>query len=232
MVGFVVVRVALQQRNDLLALAQGLAVGLALWGLAANFAMFLLPGMAGASAAWIATLGIGARFAWREPSVLRLPARTAAIFVATALAVFWLALAGRQLLSIADDEIHHGLATSIRVGGFPPVLPWNPGQPAPYHYGIDMLVGLLAPPVGPDLAFMNELLGAYIWTSLALVVIASVFKIGEGGYARAMSTSPYRRRVDAVWLTQPATCVASSCADRRPGSRAAHGVSRGVLAVI
>ena len=181
MVGFVVVRVALQQRNDLLALAQGLAVGLALWGLAANFAMFLLPGMAGASAAWIATLGIGARFAWREPSVLRLPARTAAIFVATALAVFWLALAGRQLLSIADDEIHHGLATSIRVGGFPPVLPWNPGQPAPYHYGIDMLVGLLAPPVGPDLAFMNELLGAYIWTSLALVVIASVFKIGGGG---------------------------------------------------
>ena len=188
MVGFVVTRVALRQRDDLLALAQGLAVGLALWGLVVNFAMFLLPGMAGAIAAWVATLGIGASFTWRSPSALRLPARTAAVFVATAFGVLWLALAGRQLLSIADHEIHHGLAASIRAGGFPPALPWNPGQPAPYHYGIDMLVGLLAPPAGPDLAFVNELLGAYIWTSLALVVVASVFKLG--GWVGTLALSP------------------------------------------
>ena len=187
-VGFVVARVALGQRYAPLALAQGLVIGPALWGLIVNFIMFLLPGMAGAIAAWVVVLGIGAGLAWRAPSALRLPSRTAAMFVATTLAVFWLALAGRQLLAIADDEIHHGLSASIRAGGFPPVLPWNPGQPAPYHYGIDMLVGLLAPPAGPDLAFVNELLGAYIWTSLALVVVASVFKLG--GLVGTLALSP------------------------------------------
>ena len=178
LVGFAVSRVLLRQSNNLLALAQGTAVGLALWGLIANFAMYLLPGVAGAITAWISILCIGAGLAWRAPRTLRVPMSTAAIFVVTALSIFWLSLAGRQLLSIADDEIHHGLAASIRAGGFPPVLPWNPSLAAPYHYGIDMLVGLLAPPAGPDLAFVNELLGAYIWTSLALVVMASVYKVG------------------------------------------------------
>ncbi len=186
--GFVVARVALRQRHDLLALAQGLAVGLALWGLIANLAMYLLPGMAGAVTAWVATIGIGAGLAWRTPLPLRLSARTAAVFVATALAVFWLALAGRQLLSLADDEIRHGLAASIRAGGFPPVVPWNPWQPATYHYGVVMLVGLLSPPTGPDLAFVNEILGAYIWTSLALVVIASIHK--HGGWVATLVLSP------------------------------------------
>ena len=68
------------------------------------------------------------------------------------------------------------------------MLPWNPSQPAPYHYGIDMLVGLLAPPAGPDLAFVNELLGAYIWTSLALVVGARIFKLG--GWVGALALGP------------------------------------------
>ena len=187
-VGFVVARIALGQRNAPLALAQGLVIGPALWGLIVNFIMFLLPGMAGAIAAWVVILGIGAGLAWRAPSELRLSARSAAVVVAAASALLWLALAGRQLLSLADTEIHLGLAASIRVGGFPPVLPWNPGQPAPYHYGIDMLVGLLAPPAGPDLAFVNELLGAYVWTSLALVVVASVFKLG--GWVGTLALSP------------------------------------------
>lgn len=186
--GFVVARTVLHQRHDFLALAQGFAAGLALWGLIANFAMYLLPGMAGAVAAWVATIGIGAGLAWRAPSPLRLQARTAAMFVVTALAVFWLALAGRQLLSLADDEIRYGLASSIRAGGFPPVVPWNPWQPATYHYGIDMLVGLLSPPTGPDLAFVNEILGAYVWTSLALVVIASIHK--HGGWVATLALSP------------------------------------------
>ena len=188
-VGFVVARIALGQRNAPLALAQGLVIGSALWGLIVNFIMFLLlPGMAGAIAAWVVILGIGAGLAWRAPSELRLSARTTAVFVAAALALLWLALAGRQLLSLADTEIHLGLAASIRAGGYPPVLPWNPGQPAPYHYGVDMLVGLLAPPSGPDLAFVTELLGAYIWTSLALVVIASILRCG--GWVGALTLSP------------------------------------------
>ena len=112
-VGFVVARVALGQRYAPLALAQGLLIGPALWGLIVNFIMFLLPGMAGAIAAWVVILGIGAGLAWRAPSELRLSARTAAVFVAAALALLWLALAGRQLLSLADEEIHLGLAASI-----------------------------------------------------------------------------------------------------------------------
>ncbi len=188
LIGFVVSRVLLRQNDSFLALAQGLAVGLALWGLIANFAMFLTPGLAGGVAAWIVIVGVGAVLAWRTRSALHVPPSTAAIFVATALSIFWLALAGRQLLSIADDEIHHGLAASIRAGGFPPVLPWNPGQPAPYHYGIDMLIGLLTPPEGPDLAFVNELLGAFIWTSLALVAVACIYK--HGGWAATITLSP------------------------------------------
>ena len=187
-VGYIVARVALRQRSDPLALAQGLAVGLALWGLTANFAMYLLPGLAGAIVAWVITIGIGAVLVWREPSAVRVPARTAAVFVVIALAVFWLALAGRQLLSLADDEIRHGMASSIRAGVFPPVVPWNPGLAAPYHYGVVMLVGLLSPPTGLDLAFVNELLGAYIWTTLALVVVAGIFQ--QAGWVGAFALSP------------------------------------------
>ena len=190
LVGFAVSRVLLRQSDDLLALAQGMAVGLALWGLIANFAMHLAawnggrpspPGLSQSCASESGWLGAHLR-------ALRVPMSTAATFFATALLIFLLALAGRQLLSIADDEIHHGLAASIRAGGFPPVLPWNPGQPAPYHYAIDMLVGLLMPPSGPDLAFVNELLGAYIWTSLALVAMALVYK--HAGWLATVTLSP------------------------------------------
>ncbi|MCY4108218.1 MAG: hypothetical protein OXG11_04220, partial [Chloroflexi bacterium] len=52
----------------------------------------------------------------------------------------------------------------------PPERPWNPGVLAPYHYGLYLLGGLLAPPSGPDLAFVEELLGAYVWISLFLIV--------------------------------------------------------------
>ena len=59
-VGFVVARVALAQSDDLLAMAQGLVIGLGLWGLMVNFVMFVLPGMVGALVGWVATLAIGA----------------------------------------------------------------------------------------------------------------------------------------------------------------------------
>ena len=55
--GFVVARVALRQRNDLMALAQGLIVGPAMWGLTVNFVMRVAPGAAGALVGWLLVAG-------------------------------------------------------------------------------------------------------------------------------------------------------------------------------
>ena len=43
-VGYVVVRVALRQTDERMALAQGLVVGPALWGLIVNFVLHVVPG--------------------------------------------------------------------------------------------------------------------------------------------------------------------------------------------
>ena len=155
-VGYVVVRVALRQDDDRVALAQGLVVGPALWGLIVNVVMHAVPGLAGAVVGWAAILILGAGLAWRAPRPIQPRPRVLAGFAVAALALCWATLASRQLLGIPDAEIHMGLAASIRAGGFPPELPWNPGMPAPYHYGLDLLVGLLTPPVGPDLAFVTN----------------------------------------------------------------------------
>ena len=173
-IGYVVARVALQQSDDLAALAQGLVIGLALWGLAVNFVMYLVPGRAGALIAWLAVLVLGVALAYRARSRLALSPRTLVGFAFAALIIFWGALAVRQTLLIPDYEAHLGLAASIQAGGFPPVLPWNPGQPAPYHYGVDLLIGLLTPPFGPDLAFVTELVSAYVWTAFALIVVSTL----------------------------------------------------------
>ena len=177
--GYVVARVALRQTDGRLALAQGLVIGPALWGLIVNFVMYLLPGMAGAASAWVITLAIGSGMAWRAPSSLRLPPRTVAGFAAAALALFWVALASRQLLTIVEAYLHLGLSASIRAGGFPPAFSWQPGFPAPYHYGVDMLVALLTPPFGPDPAFTTEVIGGYVWMSLALITAATVLRSGS-----------------------------------------------------
>ncbi|MCY3800349.1 MAG: hypothetical protein OXG46_02095, partial [Chloroflexi bacterium] len=92
------------------------------------------------------------------------------------LILFYVALASRQMLGISDPLIHIGLAASIRAGLFPPEIPWNPGMPAPYHYGPYLLSGMLAPPSGPDLAFVEELLGTYVWISLFLVVATALLR--------------------------------------------------------
>lgn len=175
-VGFVVVRVVLGQTDDRLALAQGLIVGLALWGLLANFLLHLLPGLAGAVATWIITLGLAAALARRAPAAIRLPFQSLAGFGLAALAIFWVALASRQLLSIPDEDIHLAISATIEAGQFPPVLSWIPDQPLPYHYGADLLIALLTPPVGPDLAFTTEVLGAYAWTGFALVVATALLR--------------------------------------------------------
>ena len=177
-VGYVVARVALRQTDDRLALAQGLVIGLALWGLVVNFLLHVFPGMAGALAGWIVVLVLGVGLAWRGRADLGIPARTLAGFGLAGAATFWIALASRQLLIIPDEVIHTSLAATIRAGGWPPTLAWNPNFDLAYHHGVDLLVALLTPPTGPDFAFTTELLGAYFWASLFLLVATMVLKGG------------------------------------------------------
>lgn len=177
----------LRQDDRLSALAQGLIIGPALWGLVANFVLRAVPGNAGVLVVWVGTVGVGVLLAWREPSALRVSLRSVARFSVLVLAIFWVALASRQLLG-NPDPIHLALAASIQAGTWPPELPWNPGQPLPYHYGVNLLIGLLAPPFGPDLPFTTELLGAYAWTSFALVAATSV--IGRGGWISTFTLMP------------------------------------------
>ena len=203
-VGYVVVRVALRQADDRMALAQGLVVGPALWGLITNFVLYAVPGLAGAAVGWGITLTLGAVLAWRAPDRLRPRPRVVAGFAVAVLALLWVALASRQLMGIPDPEIHLGLAATIRAGGFPPELPWNPGAPVSYHYGFDLLVGLLVPPVGPDLAFTTELLGVYIWTSFALIVATTL--IQRGSWMVALVLAPLLLTAGAwtlVFVTPP-----------------------------
>ena len=123
-----------------MALAQGLVVGPALWGLIVNFVLHAVPGLAGAAVAgWGIVLALGAVLAWRAPDRIRPRPRVAAGFVVAALALFWIALASRQLLTIPDVANHLGLAASIRAGAFPPAFFWNPAFLAPYHYGQDLV---------------------------------------------------------------------------------------------
>ena len=182
-VGYVVVRVVLRQTDDRMALAHGLVVGPALWGLITNFVMYAVPGLAGAALGWGVVLTLSMVLAWRASDRIRPPPRLAASFAGVVAALLWVALASRQAMSIPDPHTQLGLAASIRAGGFPPELFWNPGIPAPYHHGVPLLAGLLMPPVGPDLAFVAELLGAYAWVSFFLVIVtlllhrASIFAV-------------------------------------------------------
>ena len=79
-VGYLVARVALRQGDEGMALAQGLVIGPALWGLIVSFVLHLLPGMAGALAGWIIVVALGAGLAWRAPQALRVPLRSIAGF--------------------------------------------------------------------------------------------------------------------------------------------------------
>ncbi|MCY3748830.1 MAG: hypothetical protein OXG64_05990 [Chloroflexi bacterium] len=187
-VGFVVVRVALRQADDCLALAHGLVVGPALWGLCVSLILYLLPGRTGALLGWAITLAIGAILIWRAPQVLRVPPRTLAGFIAVTLALFWITLAARQLMKIPDSELHLSLTAYITNGGWPPIASWNPDLVLHYHHGVDLLVALLAPPSGPNPAFMFELIGAYVWCSFALVVATAVRH--RGGWLSVLTLSP------------------------------------------
>ena len=75
---------------------------------------------------------------------------------------------------------------TIRAGGWPPTLGWNPDLELAYHHGPDLLVGLLTPPTGPDLAFSTELLGAYAWTALVLLTAALLLRSGSWAVTLAL----------------------------------------------
>lgn len=211
-VGFVLARVVLGQTDDRMALAQGLVIGPALWGLLVNVLLHPLPGRAGALAGWL-LLGLLALVLVRgRHSSLRISWRTCAGFAAAALATFGVALAARQTLIVTDAHIRLGLAAPIQAGVWPPVMPWSPWQPIPYHYGTELLVAMLAPPAGPDLAFVAEILDAYAWTSLGLLVGTWVLKRGSwvavlvvapllftaGAWTQLLNTSPALIQVPTI----------------------------------
>ena len=179
-VGYVVVRAALRETDDRVALAQGLIVGPAIWGVVVNLVMYAIPGHAGAITGWIFVLALAGVLIWRAPESIRPRLRIAAGFAIAALALFWIGLASRQVITILDPHVRMGLAASIRAGAFPTELPWNPGTPSPYHYGAFILSGLLAPPSGPDPAFVEELVAAYAWICLALVVVTAFLRRASG----------------------------------------------------
>lgn len=187
-VGYVVARTLLRQQNELMALVQGLAIGPAVWGLTVTFLLRVLPGMAGALAGWVVVLSVGVGLAWRARASLRVSSRTVVAFAAAALGLFWIALASRQLLGIPDDAIHTALPATIRAGMYPPELAWNPGVVLAYHFGADLLIGLLTPPMGPDLAFVTELMGAYLWTGFVLVVVTLIRQ--RGSWLMALVLAP------------------------------------------
>lgn len=206
-VGYIIARVALRQSYAPLALAQGLVIGLALWGLLANVILRAVPGLAGAMATWGVTLALAAALVWRARAALRPPPRILAGFGLATLAVFWVALASRQLLSIPDEDIHLAISSTIRAGQFPPVLSWIPDQPLPYHYGADLLIALLTPPTGPDLAFTTEIVSAYIWTGFAMLIATVLLRHGGKG---ALVLAPLALTAGAwslIWYTQPPDIV-------------------------
>ena len=118
-VGYVVARVALRQSDDRMALAQGLVIGPALWGLVASFTLHLLPGMVGTAAVWIVVLALTAGLASRTPKSLRPGSHGRRVRRCDVCALLG-ALACRQLLTIADAPIHLALSATIRAGTYPP----------------------------------------------------------------------------------------------------------------
>ena len=74
-VGYVIVRVALRETDQRVALAQGLVVGPAIWGVVVNLVMYLLPGMPGAIAGWVFVLAVRLRHEykpnqWRDAAII------------------------------------------------------------------------------------------------------------------------------------------------------------------
>ena len=187
-VGYVVARVTLCQRDSILALAQGLVVGPALWGLFANFVLYVLPKSCRHPRNLDRNPSLGAWLVRRAPHAWRISPREVVGFAAAVTVTFWVALAARQLLVIPDAPFRLGLTAAIQAGNWPPSIPWSPWQPVPYHYGANLLAAAFAPPIGPDLAFTTELLGAYAWMSLAMITGTTLKQ--RGGWVSWITLTP------------------------------------------
>ena len=175
--GYIIARISLRQSDRRLALAQGMLIGPALWILIANFLLHIIPGLAGGYISWGLLVALALALAWKHLNDLWSTPRCLLGFIVAAIPVFWLALASRQLLHIPDEQIHIAIASTIRFGSHPPILAWNPHVPLSYHYGTDMMIGLSTPPIGPDIALVTEILGAYLWTSFVLLVLALLLRL-------------------------------------------------------
>lgn len=186
--GYVVARIALRQSDELMALAQGMVIGLALWGLAANFVLHVLPGHLGAAMGWLVAVGVAGALAWRRRPSLPVSIGSLAGISAAALTLVWIGLAGWQAQTGSPDAIHLGLSAQIQAGGWPPALPWSPWEPVPYHYGVDLLIALLATPFGPELSLTSDVFGAFVWAAFALNV-ATVLR-RSGGWVPALVLTP------------------------------------------
>ena len=110
-VGFIVARVALRQADDRMALAQGMVIGPAVWGLTVNFILYLVPGRAGAIVGWVVVLALAFGLIKKASKTPIVSPRTIAGFLAASLAIFWIMLAARQLLKIPDPGIHQKYPT-------------------------------------------------------------------------------------------------------------------------
>lgn len=186
--GYVVARTALRQSDGLMALAQGMVIGPALFGLAANFVLHVLPGPFGAVAGWLVVLGVTGVLARRCARSLPVSVRSLAGISAAVLTLVWIGLAGWQAQTGRPDAIHLGLSAQIHAGGWPPTLPWNPWEPVSYHYGVDLLIALLALPPGPELSLTTDVFGAFVWSGFALNVGAVLRK--SGGWLPALVLTP------------------------------------------
>ncbi|MCY3800666.1 MAG: hypothetical protein OXG46_03725 [Chloroflexi bacterium] len=168
--GYVIVRGLLGQQPGYLAAAQGLIAGLAFWGLLVNAAFYVAPGAIGVILAWSVAAMLTVVLIWKKRVEPRPTLSAAATFAAIFLPVFWIALSARQLLWVPDIGVHVPLTASMMAGNFPPAFPWNPNEPAFYHYGPDLIIGALEAGTGLGYVLVTELLGAFSVTALFLIV--------------------------------------------------------------
>ena len=185
--GYIVNRVALQQTDERRALTHALIVGPSMWMLIVNLLLNIAPGRHGVLISWIAVLIISFVLVKRASTLLP-RTRTLAGFIGAFLILFWIMLAARQLMTIPDPGIHLGLSSYFQAGGWPPATPWNPDIRVHYHHGLDLLIGMLAPPMGPDFVLVTEVIGAYIWTCFALIVAVEI--LNRAGWLWTVTLCP------------------------------------------
>ena len=75
-----------------MALAQGMVIGPAIWGVTVNLILFLVPGLAGAIVGWVVVLALAFGLIKKAPKTPIVSPRTIAGFLAASLALFWVIL--------------------------------------------------------------------------------------------------------------------------------------------